>query len=453
MIPYGTDYCEHGNEAADCRECTGDALTRELAIQRVRRDARRILDAEERPLVQRPEVLTLRERLARPRDPVRWRIEGWQPVRSRIVLAAQFKAGKTTVTGNLARSLLDGDDWLGRFKVDPISGTVVILDFEMGADQGDDWLGAQRIVNDDRVIPIWMRGNAAAFDILDRGRRAEWAAELRRLNCGYLVLDCLRPVLDALGLDEHTEAGRLLVPFDALLVEADIAESTVVHHMGHTGERSRGDSRIRDWPDVEWRLVRQDADDPASPRFISAYGRDVEQGESQLSYNAARRHLTLLGGTRKTAAMYAAVPTVWAWLGEHAGSSGRAVEDGIAKETDEHARAAIRAALKLLVRQNWVHGVDGPKRSTLHRQCASAPCAPQCAADLVANVCECASAPIEAHTHALADSAVSAPTLDIETAGPVVLPGEARCHHCGRASATEICSACETEHNQEERDE
>ncbi len=26
---------------------------------------------------------------------------------------------------------------------------------------------------------------------------------------------------------------------------------------GHINKRSRGDSRLRDWPDVEWRLVRQ----------------------------------------------------------------------------------------------------------------------------------------------------------------------------------------------------
>jgi hypothetical protein len=35
-----------------------------------------------------------------------------------------------------------------------------------------------------------------------------WAKALRDLGCDYLILDCLRPVLDALGLIENNEAGR-----------------------------------------------------------------------------------------------------------------------------------------------------------------------------------------------------------------------------------------------------
>jgi hypothetical protein len=68
------------------------------------------------------------------------------------------------------------------------------------------------------------------------------------------------------------------VAIDELLLEAGIDEALVVHHMGHSGERARGDSRLRDWPDVEWRLMRQD-DDPASPRFLTAYGRDIDVPE------------------------------------------------------------------------------------------------------------------------------------------------------------------------------
>jgi hypothetical protein len=66
----------------------------------------------------------------------------------------------------------------------------------------------------------------------------------------------------ALGLDEHREAGRFLVALDTLLADAGIPDAAVIHHMGHVTERSRGDSRIRDWP--EWRLVRED-DEPSSP--------------------------------------------------------------------------------------------------------------------------------------------------------------------------------------------
>jgi hypothetical protein len=368
-------------------------LNRELADQRARREARRILDAEERPAVREPETLTLRERLARPRPPVLFRIEGWQPVGSRVVLAAQFKAGKTTATGNSARSLVDGDPWLGQFKVEPIDGTLVIADVEMSEAQLDGWLGDQRIVNDDRVIPIPLKGNAAAFDILDPARRAEWAALLRRVRCAYFALDCLRPVLDALGLDEHRDAGRFLVALDTLLAEAGVPEALVVHHMGHAGERSRGDSRIRDWPDVEWRLVRQD-EEPSSPRFISAYGRDVDVPESQLSYDRATRHLTMVGGSRKDAAVLAALDDVLAALATESRQSGRRLEELLAD--GDHTRACVRAAIKEGIRTGQIQAEPGPRRSTLHSLCASAPSAPSVR---LAKSSECASALIEGALH------------------------------------------------------
>src|SRR5690606_26456089 len=168
-----------------------------------------------------------------------------------------------------------------------------ILDFEMSEHQLDDWLGDQGIENDDKVVVAPMRGKAATFDIIDDDVRAEWATRLRGTT--YLVLDCLRPILDALGLDEHREGGRFLTAFDALCDQAAIPDALVVHHMGHQGERSRGDSRFRDWPDVEWKLVREN-EDSDSPRYISAYGRDVEQAEGLLEYHPDSRHLTLKGG-------------------------------------------------------------------------------------------------------------------------------------------------------------
>jgi hypothetical protein len=51
--------------------------------------------------------------------------------------------------------------------------------------------------------------------------------------------------------------------------------------MGHGQERSRGDSRLLDWPDVNWKIVKEsqsetDPDEaPGDRRFFSALGRDV----------------------------------------------------------------------------------------------------------------------------------------------------------------------------------
>jgi hypothetical protein len=354
-----------------------DAETRERRVrfffeqERAKREARRRLDAEGNDTTL-PAFDTLRARLAVPRMPTAARITGWQRQRSRVMLAAQFKAGKTTLVGNMIRSLVDGDPFLGRDNVAPIDGTLVLLDDEMGADLTDDWLSAQQIHHDDRVVPVSLRGRAASFNIIDDTVRGEWAGRLKQHGCAYLVLDNLRPMFDALGLDEHHDAGRFLVAFDALLTEAGIPEALVVHHMGHTGERSRGDSRLRDWPDVEWKLVRRD-ENPASPRFISAYGRDVDVPESQLDFTLEGRRLTIAGGSRQDMLTTEALDAVLSAL-EASGQplSTRGIECAVAQKTTAHSRAIVRAAITVGIRTGRITTEYGPKNAILHsvRQCA-----------------------------------------------------------------------------------
>ena len=71
----------------------------------------------------------------------------------------------------------------------------------------------------------------------------------------------------------------------------------MVQHMGHLNERARGDSRLQDWPDAIWRLVRE-TDEPDSARYFKAYGRDVDIPEGRLSFDAATRRLTYAAGSR-----------------------------------------------------------------------------------------------------------------------------------------------------------
>jgi AAA domain len=338
-------------------------LTDAPAQERLRREVYRLLKAEDRGRVSIPAIETLRDRLSRPVDPVRYRIEGLQPTLTRTVLAAQFKAGKTTLIGNIIRSYADGAEFLGH-PVTPVEGgRVVLLDDEMGARQLDDWYRDLGIANTDRVCIASMRGHAASFDILDPDVRAGWAERLRALLTKILVIDCLPPLLDALGLDEHKDAGKFLVALDALIDEAEISETILVHHMGHQGERSRGDSRLRDWPDVEWRLVRE-TDDPGSPRYFTAYGRDVDTPESQLAYDPSTRSLSLVGGNRRDAGHRDALAAVLDAIGE-AELSGRQIKTALAES--EHPRSAIEGAIKLGIRTGAITVSIGARNSRLHR--------------------------------------------------------------------------------------
>lgn len=336
----------------------------ELRRLRIQQEARRELVAETLPPLPRPAPVLLSELLAEPDEPTAYRIDGLLPTGGRVVLAAQYKAGKTTLMGNAIRSLVDGDRFLGVHEVTPTRRRVVALDTEMGRKTLRRWLRDQRISDPERVGVVALRGRVSSFDVLDPAVRREWADEVRALDPGVLILDCLRPVLDALGLDESHDAGRVLVALDEIAESAGVGELIVVHHMGHSGERSRGDSRLRDWPDVEWRLVREDANDPGSRRFFSAYGRDVEVAESALDYDPDTRHLTLAGGSRKDAAAEALIPGLVELLTDQPGLSGRGVEE-VLTETGV-SRAVVREALKIGVRAGKVRTTPGTHNATLY---------------------------------------------------------------------------------------
>ena len=253
------------------------------------------------PLVRITKNLT--KFLAETPNPTPMRVDSVMPDGGRVVFSAPYKAGKTTTIGNLMRSLVDGDPFLDVFKVNKKAERLVLIDNELSEDMVRDWLLDQKIRNTDAVVDvICLRGEVPSFDLLNDKRRSEWAAHLRDLGCDYPIFDCLRPVLDALGLDENHDAGKFLTAYDALLFEAGTSgDSTVVHHMGHGPERSRGDSRIQDWPDAIWKIVREDPDDESSPRYFSATGRDVEVPQGKLTYDPATRHLSYQGGTRADA--------------------------------------------------------------------------------------------------------------------------------------------------------
>ncbi|MDN5854543.1 MAG: helicase RepA family protein, partial [Actinomycetia bacterium] len=216
----------------------------------------------------------------------------------------------------------------------------------------------------DRVAVVSLRGRLSAFDVLDPVARAEWAHALRDLDAALVVLDCLRPVLDSLGLDEDRDAGRLLVALDELLEESGAREAVVVHHMGHGGERSRGSSRLRDWPDVEWRLVRED-DEPGSPRYFGAYGRDVDQPEAELGYNSMTRRLSILGGSRQDAAAREHLPALLDVLRAEPDLSGRAIEQRL--RAAGVPRNAGRAALKHAIAERLIRQYNGPTGGRLNR--------------------------------------------------------------------------------------
>lgn len=274
-------------------------VSSELHKLKIRQAAKDALRSEQVGDVTIPPLTRLDDFLARPIDPVTHRIDGLWPIGGRVILAAQWKAGKTTLRDNVMRSLVDGHTLFGVHHVTPLPGPVILLDFELDEQTLQRWLADQGYQHPERVHVISMKGRVSAFNILDEKLRARWVEMFSAIQPATIMVDCLRPILDSLGLDENHEVGKFLGPLDELVGACGARETFLVHHMGHGSERSRGDSRLRDWPDAEWRLVRdKDEDDdtmdnPSGPRYFSAYGRDVDHPQTELTFDPSTRHLSI----------------------------------------------------------------------------------------------------------------------------------------------------------------
>lgn len=263
-------------------------VTREAHRLDVLEEARRLHNQAQAAQLDIPTPMRGDEFLAIEDPPITWLLEGLQQYGTRALLAAQAKAGKTTMVANLIKALTDQPTFLNRF-INHFDGTVTLIDNELDERMLRRWLKGVGITHPERLHVIPLRGKLEAFNIMDDEHRTRWANTLRGTD--YLILDCLRPALDGNHLDEHHDAGRFLGAFDALLDEADIDSSLVVHHMGHGSTRARGDSRIQDWPDANWRLTRDNPDDPRSERNFHAFGREVNVDNQPIIYTDGRLEL------------------------------------------------------------------------------------------------------------------------------------------------------------------
>ena len=209
----------------------------EVCNLKAREEAARIVRQERAGALDQPSLVSLTDFLAVEDELAQYRVDRVWPAGGRVVLAAQYKAGKTTLRNNLVRSLVDGVSFLDEFRVEPFEGTVVLIDNELDERMLRRWLREQGIKNTHRVQVLSLRGRVGRFDLLDDQVRAQFASMIREVQGAVVLFDCLRPVLDALGLSEDKDAGRFLVAFDALLAESGASEAVIVHHMGHAGER------------------------------------------------------------------------------------------------------------------------------------------------------------------------------------------------------------------------
>jgi hypothetical protein len=160
--------------------------------------------------------------------------------------------------------------------------------------------------------------------------------------------------------------------------EAGIGELMVVHHAGHVQERSRGASRLRDWPDAEWRLVREAGEGneeppPDAARFLIAEGRDVAVPETKLAFNALSKRLSVAGGNRTQHKATKDEPLVLDAIKNSPGISARDLRAALHEAGVGSARAdkAIQAAVRGGEVHTWQRAKNTAKYHALSDDCGT----------------------------------------------------------------------------------
>lgn len=240
-----------------------------------------------------PEPTGLADLFATEPDGEEWLVDGLLPADGSVLLAAQFKSGKTTLAMNLVRSLTRAEPFLGLFGV-PEPQRVAYFDLELGRWRARKWF--QAIQPAPELVNYYdLRGNGASLDIRVESLFNAMVDQLGRDRIDVVIIDPVSVVCSSAGIDEdrNSEVRPLMDQFDAAVVAAGCKSLVVVHHAGHSAPgRARGASAFSDWGSALWSLER-DGDKPSK---FGARGRDVDVPKAELTYDPETRLLTRQGG-------------------------------------------------------------------------------------------------------------------------------------------------------------
>lgn len=265
---------------------------------RVRDEARRLYAAEAMP-PQPFDAGTLADILARGPEPEP-RIECFLPWEAGLLLIAPKKTGKSTISNCMARSLITGEKFLGKFKVRPIApdAKVAILNYELSAKTFAKW-AKEAGIPADRLFVVNLRGKRNPFSNEDD--LARLGALLREQKVEAIIIDPFGKAFTGVSQDNNSEVGPWLDRLDQWAREVVGALDVIVTaHAGKSGVGFRGASAAEGWADVNVYLTRK-SDAPGAQRFLALEGRDVAMDATPLIYDPVTRQLTLSATSAATA--------------------------------------------------------------------------------------------------------------------------------------------------------
>jgi hypothetical protein len=304
-----------------------------------------------------------------PESEASWRITGMLPADGNAVVVAPRKTGKTTLVGELVRSLVDGTAFLG-FACTPVVGGVALFNYENTERQQRAWLRALGIENQEQVHVLHLRGSALNLNVPQV--RAYVTAWLRERAIEVWIPDPYMRAAQGVVLNENDngQANSFTGLLDEIKTEAGVKEIVMPAHSSNKNaneveagsESMRGAGRVEDWADAIWYLTTVD-----SQRFIRATGRDVEIPETLLHFDSETRRLSIgrPGHGRRDVALDADVAVLTRLLREWSEAT-PPTQNQLSEACGGWRPQRVRAAVTWLVDRNLAWTETGPNNSKYH---------------------------------------------------------------------------------------
>lgn len=227
-----------------------------------------------------------------------WLVRGLLHHAGSMMVAAAYKAGKSTLALNMVHALTTGEPFLNEFVV-PEPLRVAYFDLELGKRLAKAWF-VDIAPDTSRVMYCDLKGMGRRLDVRSEARFEQLVDLLRANRIDVVVIDPLSALCAALGINENSneEVRPLLDSLDAVVAEAGCKGLIAIHHAGKDlSKGARGASAFQDWSSVNVTLTKHDG---STPSTFSAKGRDVDIRPVDLDYNDQTRRLSV--GTRESTA-------------------------------------------------------------------------------------------------------------------------------------------------------
>lgn len=323
-------------------------IASEVQKLRIRREAERRLNHEEAERQWRiPTWRTnLTDELAIPDEPVTYLVDELHPTGGNILLASQYKTGKTTLMNNYAGALADNTPFLGRYPTHLGDGRIALWNYEVDDRQYRRWLRESGIRNTDAITVLNLRGYRMP---ITSPHVEDWVVNwLTQHHITVWIVDPFARAFTGTGASENdnSEVGVFLDTIDVIKERAGVSELVLPTHTGRQQhdqgqERARGATRLDDWADVRWLLTKDDHD----TRFFRATGRDVDTDEQALEFDPTTRGLTIGGGDRHWERRKRYEDAVITTVRDNPGIGVKELRDAVKQHLGTAARADIDKAI------------------------------------------------------------------------------------------------------------